>query len=150
MRANKASTVTEYLRDLEPERRAVLSKVRNTIRRNLPKGYQESMTYGIITYAIPLDRFSETYNGQPLCYAGLAAQKNHFALYLMRAYGDRKQAAWLASEFRKRGRKLDMGKSCIRFKRIEDLPLDVIGEAIASTPVEGYIEAYRHSRAGRR
>ncbi len=150
MHASKASTVTEYLRELEPERRAVLSKVRNTIRRNLPKGYQESMTYGIITYAIPLKRFPETYNGQPLCYAGLAAQKNHFALYLMRAYGDRQQAAWLASEFKKRGRKLDMGKSCIRFKRIEDLPLDVIGEAIASTPVEGYIEAYRQSRAGRR
>jgi hypothetical protein len=150
MRANKDSTVTEYLRELEPERRAVLSKVRNTIRRNLPKGYRESMSYGIITYAIPLERFPETYNGQPLCYAALAAQKNHFALYLMRAYGDREQAAWLAGEFKKRGRKLDMGKSCIRFKRIEDLPLDVIGEAIASTPVEGYIEAYRKSRAGRR
>ncbi len=146
MNAGKPSTVAQYLRLLEPERRAVLSKVRQTIRRNLPKGYQESMGYGVITYAIPLKRLPDTYNGQPLCYAALAAQKNYFALYLMRAYGDKKQAAWIAREFKKRGKKLDMGKSCIRFKRLDDLPLDVIGEAIASTPAEAYIDVYERSR----
>ena len=142
----KAKTVGEYLGALPPERRAVVSKLRALVKTHLPKGYQEEMNWGAITYAIPLKTFPETYNGQPLCYAALAAQKDYFSLYLMNVYGDPKKSKLLADAFKARGLKLDMGKSCIRFKTLEDLPLDVIGEVIASTPVDKYIEIYRASR----
>jgi hypothetical protein len=143
---SKPKTVAEYLRRLTPEQRAVISAVREVIVRNLPKGYQESTTWGAITYEVPLERFPDTYNGHPLGYAGLAAQKNYFTLHLMRAYGDQAHAKWLAGEFEKRGKKLDMGKACIRFKRLDDLPLDVVGEAIASTPLEAWIANYEALR----
>ena len=146
MFTGKAKTVGEYLKQLPPERRAVVSKVRNVVKEHLPKGYEESVSWGIITYSVPLKRLPETYNGQPLCYAGIAAQKKHFSLYLMGAYGDSKQAKWIADEFKKRGKKLDMGKSCLRFKSLDDLPLDVIGEAIASVPLDRYVEIYKSSR----
>lgn len=146
MFTGKAKTVSEYLRALPPERRAVLSKLRTVIKKSLPKGYEEAMNWGAITYAIPLKRFPDTYNKQPLCYAALAAQKSHFSLYLMAAYGNGDHAKWLASEFHKRGKKLDKGKACIRFKSIDDLPLDVIAESIRQIPVERYIEIYQMSR----
>jgi hypothetical protein len=142
----KAKTVGEYLDALPPERRTVVSKVRSLVKKHLPKGYQEGMNWGAITYAIPLKTFPETYNGQPLCYVALAAQKNYFSLYLMGVYGDAKQAKWLEDEFRKRGLKLDRGKACLRFKSLDDLPLDVIGEVIASVPPKKYIEIYQASR----
>jgi uncharacterized protein YdhG (YjbR/CyaY superfamily) len=146
MFTGKAKSVGEYLEQLPPERRAVVSKVRQVVKAHLPKGYRESVNWGVITYEVPLTRLPDTYNGQPLCYAGIAAQKNHFSLYLMCAYGDPKRAKWLADEFEKRGKKLDMGKACVRFKSIDDLPLDVIGEAIASVPLERYVEIYQASR----
>jgi hypothetical protein len=113
---------------------------------NLPDGYRESMNWGMITYEVPLERFSKTYNGQPLGYAALAAQKNYFSLYLMGVYATGKQSGWLAREFKKRGKKLDMGKSCVRFKAVDDLPLDVIGEVIASTPPDKFIEMFEMTR----
>jgi len=142
----KAKTVGEYLDGLPPERRTVVSKVRALVKKHLPKGYQEEMNWGAITYAIPLKTFPETYNGQPLCYAALAAQKNYVSLYLMGVYGDAKKSKWLEDEFKKRGLKLDKGKACLRFKSLDDLPLDVIGEVIASVPPDKYIEIYRASR----
>jgi uncharacterized protein DUF1801 len=141
-----ATSVAGYLAELSPERRKAISAVRNVIRKNLPKGYTEAVNFGMINYAVPLSRLPSTYNGQPLCYAALAAQKNYCAVYLMRVYGDPKQAAWLKGEFRKAGKKLDMGKSCIRFRTAEDLPLDAIGSVIASTPMEQYVEIYEQSR----
>jgi hypothetical protein len=144
--ASKAATVAAYLASLPPERRRVVSTVRDVVLKHLPKGYRESMGYGYITYGVPLETYPGTYNGQPLCYAGLAAQKNHYALYLMGAYADPKKGKQLASEFRKRGKKLDMGKSCLRFKTLDDLPLDVIGDLIASTPPDqmiAYVEKAR-------
>lgn len=144
---NKAKTVGEYLDGLPPERRAVVRKVRSLVKKHLPKGYEEAMNWGAITYAIPLKVLPETYNGQPLCYVALAAQKNYFSLYLMGVYGDAKQSKWLEDEFRKRGLKLDRGKACLRFKSLDDLPLDVIGEVIASVPPQKYIEIYKRSRA---
>lgn len=141
-----AKTVTGYLAELPAERRAVISKVRATIRRNLPKGYTEAMGWGVITYGIPLSRYPATYNGQPLCYAGLAAQKNFYALYLMCVSGDPKREASLRQGFKAIGKKVDMGKSCIRFKKVEDLPLDVIGELIAGVPADQFIARYEKSR----
>ena len=146
MATSSARTVEEYLASLPPERRDVISTVRDTVRRHLPEGYAEGMAYGMIYYHIPLSRYPATYNDNPLCYAGLAAQKNHFALYLMGAYADGASQERLRQGFARAGKKLDMGKSCIRFKRIEDLPLDVIGESIASVSPDAYIAFYERSR----
>ena len=146
---NKATSVAEYLKSLPEERRAVVSTVRDVIVKHLPKGYQETINWGAISYEIPLERFPDTYNGQPLSYFGLAAQKNHYALYAMCAYGDGKWRAWLRSEFKKAGKKLDMGKACIRFKKLEDLPLDVIAQLVASATPEEYIARYEAGRKSR-
>ena len=143
---SKAKTVREYLKELPEDRRAVVSAVRDVVVKNLPEGYRETINWGVITYEIPLERFPDTYNGQPLCYAALAAQKNHYALYAMCAYGSGELLEWLKEEFKKAGKKLDMGKSCIRFKKLADLPLEVIGELVGKVPPEEYIKWYEASR----
>jgi uncharacterized protein DUF1801 len=141
-----ARTVAGYLAELPAERRAVIAAVRKVIRRNLPKGYREVMNWGGIAYELPLKRYPNTYNGQPLCYAGLAAQKNYYALYLMGCYGDKRLAQELRDAFRQAGKKLDMGKACVRFKSVDRLPLDAIGRIIAAVPPDKYIAAYEKSR----
>jgi hypothetical protein len=143
---NKSKTVSEYLASLPDERRVVVSKLRSFVKKHLPKGYKEQIGWGAITYAVPLETLPDTYNGEPLCYAAIAAQKNHYALYLMGAYGDPKQSKWMASEFKKRGKKLDMGKSCLRFKSLDDIPLDVVGDVIASKPMDEYVATYNATR----
>ena len=146
MPRSSATTPEAYLAELPSERRADIAAVRDVIRRNLPEGYGESMNWGMISYGVPLERYPSTYNKQPLCYVGLAAQKNYNALYLMRVYGDKAQEKRLRDAFKKAGKKLDMGKSCVRFKKAEDLPLDTIGEIVASTPVDKWIAVYESSR----
>lgn len=145
---SKAATVADYLKELPKERREVIAAVRKVIKQNLPQGFKEAMDYGMICYQVPLKRYPVTYNGQPLCYAGLAAQKNNYAVYLMNVYGDSDLARWFKEEFRKAGKKLDMGKSCVRFKKLEDLPLHAIARAIGSTTLEEYLEHYEKSRRG--
>ena len=146
MAKSNAATVEEYLDELPEERREIVSRVREVILRNLPRGYRESMNWGMIAYEVPLEKYPDTYNRQPLGYAALAAQKNYVALHLMCAYQDSELEKNLREGFARAGKKLDMGKSCIRFKRLEDLPLEVIGEAIASTPPEKFIEQYEKGR----
>lgn len=146
MSKSDASSVSEYLQELPAERRAVVSAVRDLVLRHLPEGYREMMGWGMITYGVPLERYPNTYNGAPLCYAALAAQKRHYALYLMGAYADPGQTAFLKDAFAKAGKKLDMGKSCVRFRKLEDLPLDALAEVIASTPPERMIEIHEASR----
>jgi hypothetical protein len=136
MASSKATTVSAYLKELPAERRAVISTVRDVVRKNLPKGYREAMSFGMIAYEIPLETYPDTYNGHPLAYVALAAQKNYYTLYLMGAYADPKVGKSLAPQFKARGKKLDMGKSCLRFKSLDDLPLDVIGNVIAAIPVD--------------
>jgi hypothetical protein len=143
---NRATTVKEYLDWLPEDRRKALTKVRSVIRKHLPKGYEEGINYGMISYHVPLKALPDTYNGQPLCYAGLAAQKNFNTLYLMIPYGDPKQRAKLEEAFKKAGKKLDMGKSCVHFKDADDLPLPAIGKLIAAVPPAKYIKAYEASR----
>ena len=143
MPRSEAGTVAQYLKELPADKRKVIAALRRLIRKNLPKGYQEAMGWGLISYNVPLSRHSKTYNGQPLCYAGLAAQKNHFAVYLMNSYW---QGDFLKREFKKAGKKLDMGRSCIRFKSLDDLPLDAIAKAVASTPVDEYIALIESTR----
>ena len=137
-----ATTVEEYLDALPPERRAVMERMLELVRANLPAGYAESMSWGMICWGIPLSRYPNTYNKQPLAYAALAAQKNHYALYLTALYGDEDANDWFVKAFRAAGKKLDMGKSCVRFRRVEDLPLDVVAQAIARVTPERYIATY--------
>ena len=146
MAKSSASTVEEYLAELPEDRRAVVAAVRDVVVKNLPRGYRETINWGMISYEIPLERYPNTYNKQPLSYAALAAQKNHYALYLTSVYQDEEGDGWLRREFEKRGKKLDMGKSCVRFKKLDDLPLDVIGQAIAATPPETFIASYEAAR----
>jgi uncharacterized protein YdhG (YjbR/CyaY superfamily) len=141
-----ATTVEDYLDNLPPNRREVLSKVRGAIRRKIPKGYAEAVRGSAITWEVPLSRFPNTYNNQPLCYLALAAQKNHYAVYLMRPYGDKEELKRVQHGFKKAGKKLDMGKSCIRFKKLEDLPLNVITDSVARTTPEEWIRIYESSR----
>jgi len=141
-----ASTVQEYLDGLPEDRRAVVSAVRDVVVRNLPDGYVESVGFGMLCYGIPLERYPDTYNKQPLGYVALAAQKNYYSLYLTSAYMDAGRTRSLADEFEKAGKKLDMGKSCVRFRKLDDLPLDVIARAVASTPPDQFIARYEANR----
>ncbi len=125
----------------------MISQIRDLIRKNLPKGYVESMSFGMLCYGIPLERYPDTYNGQPLGYVGLAAQKNSYSLYLLGPYGDEGGAAKLREGFEKAGKKLDMGKSCVRFKKPEDLALDAVADCIRSTPPDAYIAQYESIRS---
>ncbi|QJR11338.1 hypothetical protein DSM104443_02413 [Usitatibacter rugosus] len=142
MVSSAAATVSQYLGELPAERRAVVSKVRTLVRKSIPKGYEECMNWGMICWQVPLKRAPDTYNGKPLCYVALAAQKNNYALYLMGPYIDRKQAAALRAARGKSGKKLDMGKSCLRFKALDDLPVEAIGASIASIPVDECIRLH--------
>ncbi len=146
MFATKAKTVGEYLKQLPADRRKSLSAVRAVVLENLPKGYQEAVGWGAITYAIPLTDYPDTYNGQPLCIAALSAGKQYCSIHLMAAYGDPKTRTWLEEQFKKSGKRLDMGKACVRFKTPDDLPLDVIGKVIARVSPKKYIEVYEASR----
>jgi len=147
MASSKAATVDEYLAELPEERREIVAAVRDMVVRNLPAGYRETMAWGMISYEIPLERHPQTYNGQPLAYAAIAAQKNYYALYLMSAYAGEQENA-VREAFAAAGKKLDMGKSCIRFKKLDDLPLEALGRIIAATPPESFIAQYEAARAG--
>ncbi|MDA2803673.1 DUF1801 domain-containing protein [Nocardiopsis suaedae] len=145
MATSDAATPEEYLAGLGEERRAVLAEVRRTILDNLPEGYEEGMDFGMIGYHVPLERYPETYNGRPLGYVALAAQKNHNALYLMGVYGPEQDE--FREEWRATGKRLDMGKACVRFKRLDDVPLDVVGRWVARWPVEEFIARHERLRA---
>lgn len=147
MVSSKAPTVAQYLEHLPPDRRAVMAAVRAVVRRHLPKGYKELMSWGMISYELPLAQYPNTYNKRPLCFAGLAAQKNHYALYLTSAYQDGAQRKKLEAAFKRAGKKLDMGKSCLRFRTLDDLDLDAVADVVASTPPKKLIAMYEKARA---
>ena len=142
MVSSDAKTPDAYLASLPPERRQALTALRDVIRANLPAGYEEGMGYGMIGYYVPLERFPDTYNGQPLSLAGIASQKRYMSLYLNTVYGDPETDRWFRERYAASGKKLDMGKSCVRFRKLDDVPLDLIGETIARTPVDRHIERY--------
>ncbi|HLF14380.1 MAG TPA: DUF1801 domain-containing protein [Bacteroidota bacterium] len=146
MKKGGAKTVAEYLASLSEERLEIVLKLRRLILKHLPKGFKESTGWGMICYGIPLSTYPDTYNGQPLCYLALASQKNHLALYAMCLYSDKERERRFRNEFKKAGKKLDMGKSCIRFRKLDDLPLDVIAHLIAGTTVKEFVAMYEKSR----
>ena len=140
MQGKRAKTVAEYIASLPEDRRGAIKAVRAVVKKNLPAGYKEGIDYGFIGWTVPLSVYPDTYNGQPLCYAALANQKNHMALYLMAAYAEGSIKQRLAKGFKAAEKKLDMGKSCVRFKSLDDLPLDVIAEVAAALPMKKYVE----------
>ena len=147
MVSSKAPTPEAYLAELPPERAAFVSRLRDLVNANLPDGYVERMSWGMIGWEVPLERYADTYNSQPLVYAGLAAQKNHTALYLNCVYAsaartERLKRAWAAA-----GKTLDMGKSCLRFKGPADVAEEVLAETIRSIPVDTFIPEYEAARA---
>lgn len=143
---SNASTVTEYLDSLPEDRREQISKVRDVIIENLPDGYVESMNWGMIAYEVPLSVVSDTYNKKPLMYAALASQKNHMAIYLSAIYADELLKEKFEADYKATGKKLDMGKSCVRFKSLDQLPLEVIGWAIGVMDMEAFIDMYHTAR----
>jgi hypothetical protein len=149
MATSRAATPEQYLAELPEERRAVVAAVRDTILRHLPDGYRESMSWGMLSYEVPLERFPDTHNRQPLGYVALAAQKNGYSLYLQGVDLDPEHEQRLRDGFAAARKKLKMGKSCVRFRQLADLPLEVIGETIAATPPEQFIARYEASRAAR-
>ena len=145
-----AETVAEYLAGLPQDRRQAIELVRRTILEHLPEGYEEAMNWGMITYQIPLDRYPDTYNGQPLMYAGLASQKNHMAVYLSGIYSSDAAREKFEAAYKATGKRYDVGKSCVRFKKLDDLPLELIGETVASMEVEQLIVLAEAVHSGRK
>lgn len=145
MAAVKFKTVKEYLDSLPEERRAAIRKVRTAVNKGLPKGYKEGIQYNMLGWFVPHSAYPAGYHcdpKQPVPFVGLASQKNYMSLYLMCIYGDDKQRAWFEKEYKKTGLKLDMGKSCLRFKKVEDIPLDLITEAISRVPMDAFLAQY--------
>lgn len=143
MVSSAATTVKQYIDELPEDRRKAISAVRKVIRKNLPKGIVETVNWGMITYEVPLKTFGDTYNGKPLQYAALASQKNHMAVYLSSVYSDDNNKNWFVNEYKATGKKLDMGKSCVRFKQLEQLPVQLIGEAIGRVTLDEFLDLHR-------
>jgi uncharacterized protein YdhG (YjbR/CyaY superfamily) len=142
MAASKTPTVTQYLATLPADRRKEIAAVRKMVKANMPAGYKERLYRGMILWEIPLATYPDTYNGDPLCYVAIAGQKHHIGLYLMGAYMLKTQTEEIRAAFKAAGKKLDMGKSCIRFHKAEDLPLAALGKVIRSLPPALYIVRY--------
>lgn len=155
---SKASTVEQYLKALDPERRAALSAVRDVVNANIDRAFEEGMQYGMIGWYLPHSRYPAGYHcdpKQPLPFAGLASQKQHMSIYLMGLYvgpdggpsGQTELSRWFQAAWTKTGRKLDMGKACVRFKKLDDVPLDVLGETFRRLTAAKYVEGYEAALA---
>jgi len=140
-----ATTVEQYLAQLPEAKRRVIFEIRRVILSNLPPGYEESMSWGMISYEVPLARYPDTYNKQPLMYMALAAQKHHFAVYATGIYMDPGGEDWVRGEFERAGKRLDMGKSCLRFRTLESVPLEVIGKIAGAHTVDEFLAAYEEA-----
>ncbi len=143
----------EYVSRLPADRADALRRVADTIRANLPPGYEEGMQYKMPAWYVPHRVYPAGYHAdpkQPLPFVSLASQKGHMSLYLMALYGDEALTAWFVEGFAARGRKLDMGASCVRFKKLDDLPLDLVGELVARVPVASYVARYEALRPAKK
>ena len=144
-----AKTVEQYISELPAGRKEAIKQVRQTILENLPKGYEEAMNWGMISYEVPLATYPDTYNKKPLMYAALASQKNHMAVYLSGIYINEKVRQNFETAYKATGKRFDVGKSCVRFRKLDDLPLELIGEAIASVSVEEFVKRTKEVHARR-
>ena len=139
MVSSKATTVKQYLASLPADRRKSVEAVRKVVKKALPKGFEEGMQYGMIGWYVPLKRYPDTYNGQPLGIVALASQKQYISLYLMGVYADPKVQKAFEKKWKASGKKLNMGKSCVRFKNVDELAMDAIVDAVGAMGVERYI-----------
>jgi hypothetical protein len=142
-------TVSEWLASVPAERKDAIDAVRDVVNEHLPQGYEETVDWGMLAWVVPLATLPNTHNGRPLLLAALGAHTKLMTIYLMTVYGDPRIRKEFEAAYRKTGKKLDMGGSCVHFKKLDDLPLDVVGDTIARVPVEEYIEHYQRSRAKR-
>ena len=149
MASSRAITVSQYLQEIAKPQRDELKKVRAVVKKNLAKGFVETMNWGMISYEIPLSTYPDTYNKKPLSFVALAAQKNNISLYLMCIYQSPEFLQQVKQGFREMGKKPNMGKSCIRFKNTNDIPLDVIGAIIKKVTVKKFIESYEKVKGKR-
>ena len=160
MVSSRATSVASYIAALPDDRRILIAAIRDVVRKSLPKGYEEGMLWGMIGWYVPLSRYPAGYHtqpNQPLPLAALASQKQYVSLYLMGTYCGCAEpgldltadAEWFRTALRATGKKLNMGKACVRFKRPADVALDVVGEAIRRLPVETYIRRYESVRPAR-
>lgn len=147
---SEAKTVEDYLAALPDDRRQAITSVREIILSNLPDGYEEAMNWGMISYQIPLEIYPDTYNKQPLMFAALASQKNHMAVYLTGIYISEKSMKNFETAYRATGKRFDVGKSCVRFKKLDDLPLDLIGKTISSLGVDELIRITEEAQNARK
>jgi Domain of unknown function (DU1801) len=150
VRRSSPSGISAFLDALPPERCRDIQRVRSLVRRHLPTGYEEVISRNMLVYQVPLERYSDTYNGHPLWYVALASEKSYLSLHLLPVYGDRLLAQQLAEGFRKAGKKLDMGKACIHFKTADDLALDVLGQIVARIPPDRWIQIAQAARRRQR
>jgi hypothetical protein len=143
---SKATTVSDYLEEIPEDRKIGFNRLRDVILQNLPKGFEECMGYGMMGYSVPHSIYPDGYHcdpKMPLPFAGMASQKNFIAFYHMGIYADPELLAWFTSEFPKHSKKkLDMGKSCIRFKKPEDIPFELIGELMKKITFQYWITTY--------
>ena len=140
---SEAQTVDQYIADLPTDRRDSISAVRNVVVQNLPDGIEEVMNWGMIAYEVPLKTYPDTYNGKPLMYAALASQKNHMAVYLTGIYMSNKRREAFEKQYRATGKRFDVGKSCVRFRKLEHLPLSLIGETIGSMTTDDFVSGVK-------
>jgi uncharacterized protein YdhG (YjbR/CyaY superfamily) len=143
---SKAKTPKEYIDELPEDRKESVEELRSVVLKNLPKGFQEVMSYGMLGYVVPHSIYPNGYHcdpKQPLPFMGIASQKNFIAVYNMGVYSNPKLSEWFVAEFPKHSKyKLDMGKSCIRFKKMDDIPYGLIGELASKITVEDWIVFY--------
>jgi len=147
---SSATSVQEYLEEMPADRRTTIEALRNVVLDNLPEGYEEGMSFGMISYQVPLADFPDSYNGQPLGVLAIANQKNHISLYLMGVYADEDERRWFEEAWRATGKRLDMGKSCVRFRDLDGVPLEVVGEAVRRVPPDRIIAAHEAAHPRRR
>ena len=143
---SKAATIEQYIEELPADRKEPFTRLRNTILKNIPKGFKEKMSYGMTGWVVPHDLFPAGYHCDPqlpLPFAGIASQKHFIALYHMGIYCDPRLLKWFTSEYSKQSAaKLDMGKSCIRFKKPADIPFKLNGELMKKMTVKDWITVY--------
>ncbi len=147
MASIQADTVEEFLAKLPENRKESFLEVRQMILDNLPDGYVESPNWGMLSYEVPLEVFPETYNGEPLMFCALAAQKRHLSLYMMSVYQNEDQNQILLNAFEELGVKPNMGKSCLRFTNVAKIPMQTLGQLISNCPMDEFIESYEKARS---
>lgn len=149
MKTRPSLTVNEWLASVPAERKEAINVVRDAVNEHLPQGYEEIVDWGMLAWVVPLSTLPNTHNGHPLMLAALGAHTKLMTIYLMSVYSDPEIRTEFVTAYKQTGKRLDMGGCCVHFKKLDDLPLDVVGNTIARVPVDDYVERYQNSRTKR-